>query len=75
MGIVIPRPSMRGAESRRIAAAIAASQFEREYHVYNGEGTTHGNYPTLESARGCVAFDGLSDWAIYHGSNTMIEGT
>lgn len=73
MGIVYPRPAMRSAEERKIRNRLAEMQFEREYHVYDANGASHGNFPTLDEARGCVAFDGLDEWSIYYGSSNLIE--
>jgi len=36
-------------------------------------GTSHGNYETLEEARGCVAFDKLTNYEIWQGDHIVAE--
>ena len=44
------------------------------YEVINLEtGESHGTYETLERARGCVAFDGLTAYQIWRGDIRIEE--
>jgi hypothetical protein len=73
MGFVHPRPAMRAAESRRVAAKLAAHWQRTSFAVRALPGLEdHGNYPTLDEARGCVAFDGLEQFQIWRG-DALIE--
>jgi hypothetical protein len=54
--------------NRRVADALAAHDFEREFHVYDAEGVHHGSFATRDEARGCVAFDGIQDALIVRGA-------
>jgi len=43
------------------------------FHVVDlSDDSTHGTYTTLEEARGCVQFDKLKAWSIWHG-NVRVE--
>lgn len=68
MGFVVPRPAIRARQSRAITARLAAYDFERQFHVYDADGSPCGSFDTLDEARGCVAFDGIADPLIVRGS-------
>ena len=47
---------------------------EWSYKVVNCEtGESHGRFETLEAARGCVAFDHLTDWEIWDPDDQCVE--
>jgi hypothetical protein len=72
MGQVIPRPAMRGRESRRIHEALAALAQRTMFDVINLDtDKSHGLYDSLERARGCVEFDGLTAYQIWRGDNLI----
>lgn len=54
--------------NRRIAAALAAHDFERQFHVYDADGSHCGSFASHDEARGCVAFDNIADPLIVRGS-------
>lgn len=52
------------------------SEYDSSYDQYTvinlDTDSCHGDYPTLEQARGCVRFDRLRAYAIWHG-NVRVE--
>ncbi len=43
------------------------------YRVIDVEtGETHGDFDTLDEAKGCVEFDRLTDWEIWDNADTCI---
>jgi hypothetical protein len=68
MGIVIPRPAIRARESRAIHAKLAAHHRRTSFEVINlKDGESHGLYPTMGEAIGCVEFDGLTEFQVWRG--------
>lgn len=74
MGFVVPRPAMRARESRRIHAALAALAQRTMFDVIDlSTDESHGLFETLERARGCVEFDGLTAYQIWRGDNLIVS--
>ena len=43
------------------------------YQVINVDtGESHGEYETLERAKGCVIFDSIEDWEIWNGQDVCV---
>ena len=54
--------------NRRVRAALAAYDFERQFHVYDEDGNHCGSFGTHDEASGCAAFDSIHDALIVRGS-------
>jgi hypothetical protein len=53
-------------------AAIKAAINGPQYSVIDADGKSHGEYPSLDQARGCAAFDRIQDYSIWCG-NSFVE--
>jgi hypothetical protein len=49
------------------------SNYEVIEVLADGSTWSHGVYWTLDEARGCVLFDGLSEWEIWQGDHIVAE--
>ena len=59
--------------NRRVHNAMAELDRRERFHVYDADGDCHGDYASLAEARGCVSFDGLTEFQIIRGDWQLVE--